>query len=67
MSDFANVCFYFVKETVKPDLHHKNITELIDDVEQDCFHKTHSFGYEKYIKALHEIFEGGDKDDLAKN
>ena len=55
MSDLANVCFFVVKEMVNPNLHHKNATELFDDVEQDCFHKTHSFGHMKYVNNLREF------------
>lgn len=55
MSSFMYVVVYLVKEIVKPRLHHKNATELLEDVDHDVFRKTHSFDHIKYIEALNDL------------
>lgn len=57
MSSLALVAYYMVKETVKPRLHHKDFQEFLEDVDIDCFRKTHSFEHKKYINKLHTLIE----------
>ena len=55
MSSLALVAYYMTKEAVKPRLQHKNFEEYLDDVDIDCFRRTHSFEHMKYIRSLHKL------------
>ena len=57
MSSFALVAYYMIKEAVKPRLHHSNFKEYLDDVDFDCFRRTHSFEHVKYIHILYKLVE----------
>lgn len=64
MSSFMYVVVYLVKEIVKPRLHHKNATELLEDVDHDVFRKTHSFDHIKYIEALNDLLQEARNDGI---
>ena len=57
MSSFVLVAYYMTKEAIKPHMHHSNFKEYFDDVEIDCFRRTHSFKHMKYIRSLCELIK----------
>lgn len=57
MSSLALVAYYMTKEAVKPRMHHKNFEEYLEDVDVDCFRRTHSFNHTKYISKLYKLFK----------
>lgn len=55
MSDLGYVIYFMIKEAVKPELHHSNLAEYLDDVDRSVFKKTHSFNYTKYTSKLRDL------------
>lgn len=57
MSSLALVAYYMTKEAVKPRMHHSNFKEYLEDVDVECFHRTHSFNHTKYISKIYKLFK----------
>ena len=57
MNSLVLVGYYMVKEAVKPRLHHADFEEYLEDVDMDCFRRTHNFKHMKYIKFLNTLNE----------
>lgn len=57
MNNITLIVYYMAKEAVNPRMHHSSLKEYLEDVDMDCFRRTHSFSHTEHISKLYKLLK----------